>query len=77
MRRMDWERVWMWIAWRLPPGLVYWCAIRVHTFEPKSLTREEFTAWESCPERKCRDAMLLWKKYAVDGPPLNRRPWGK
>ena len=23
------EKFWMWLAWRLPPGLVRWCAIRV------------------------------------------------
>ena len=23
------EKIWMWIAWRLPKELVYWCAMRV------------------------------------------------
>lgn len=25
------ERIWVWLAWRLPRGLVYWCAIRLIT----------------------------------------------
>lgn len=23
------ERFWMWLAWKLPRGLVYWCFVRV------------------------------------------------
>jgi len=26
------EKMWIWIAWRLPRGLVYWCAIRLTTW---------------------------------------------
>ena len=24
------DKIWMWIAWRLPKALVSWCYIRVH-----------------------------------------------
>lgn len=24
------EKFWIWLAWKLPKGLVYWCAVRVH-----------------------------------------------
>ena len=23
------EKFWFWLAWKLPKGLVYWCAIRL------------------------------------------------
>lgn len=23
------DRLWIWLAWRLPRGLVYWCYVRV------------------------------------------------
>lgn len=32
-RLREWkEKVWMWIAWRLPEILVMWCAYRVGAF---------------------------------------------
>jgi len=26
------ERFWIWVAWKLPRPLVYWCAIRVNAY---------------------------------------------
>jgi hypothetical protein len=50
----------MWLAWRLPRRLVYWCAIRVGTYEPPNLTPDDFAKWEIVPARRVVDAIRLW-----------------
>jgi len=42
----------VWVAFHLPPRWVYWCAIRVATHEPASLSLEEFATWEAVPDRR-------------------------
>jgi hypothetical protein len=42
------ERLIMWIVWKLPRILVYWCAIRLMTFNG------------GCPDRSCSDALKGW-----------------
>jgi len=54
------DRFWMWLAWRLPRRLVYWCAIRVGTYEPPNLTPDDFAKWEIVPARRVVDAIRLW-----------------
>jgi hypothetical protein len=56
------DRCFMWIAWRLPRRLVYWCVVRVATHEPTNMTLEEFAAWEQVPARSIMDALQLWSK---------------
>jgi len=59
---LDMDRLWMWLAWRFPRRLVYWCAIRVNTFEPTDLTPDEAARWEVVPERLCVDAVMFWHR---------------
>jgi len=54
------EKVWIWLAWRLPRRLVYWCVIRVATHEPTGLSRKDFIAWEMVPDRRFVDGLRLW-----------------
>jgi hypothetical protein len=56
------DRFWIWLAWHLPRRLVYWCAIRVGTHEPKTLTPDEFAVWEMCGDRRVMDALRFWEK---------------
>jgi hypothetical protein len=51
------EKIWQWLAWRLPRGLVYWCAIRVMahattgrygtTVVPELPAMEALSRWET------------------------------
>jgi hypothetical protein len=45
------EKFWTWLAWRLPRGLVYWCAIRVLT-DGHALGPDE---------RKVSEALQAWR----------------
>ena len=56
------DAIWVWLAWRLPRRLVYWCAIRVATHEPHDLTIDEFAAWEFVPNRRFSDGLKLWDR---------------
>jgi hypothetical protein len=58
----DSDTVWQWIAWRLPRRLVYWCAIRIGTFEPRDLTTEEFARWDVVPDRRFADGVTFWAR---------------
>jgi len=50
------EKIWIWIAWRLPRQLVMWCAIRVGA----NATQDEYSNQE-VPELLFMDAMKRWK----------------
>ena len=48
------ERFWIWLSWRVPRDLAYWCAIRVGTEAPKSL--------EEVPMLLYLDALKRWRE---------------
>jgi len=55
------ERVWRWLAWKTPHGLVYWCAIRLmaHATQgpwsnqevPALLAMDALKRWETQPPK--------------------------
>ena len=49
------EKIWMWIAWRLPRALTYWCAIRVGAHATQGLYSDQ-----EVPELKFMDALKRW-----------------
>ena len=49
------EKIWMWIAWRLPHKLVYWCAIRVGAH---ATTGEH--EYQIVPDLTFMDAIKRW-----------------
>jgi hypothetical protein len=49
------EKIWMWIAWRLPHTLVMWCAIRVGAHA----TQGEYSS-QVVPDLKFMDALQRW-----------------
>jgi hypothetical protein len=50
------ERVWMWIAWRLPRTLVMWCAVRIGA----NATQGEYSNQE-VPALLFMDALKRWE----------------
>ena len=56
------DRLAIWLAWHLPKRLVYWCAVRVGTHEPATMTEQEFIRWEQVPDRRFIDGLQLWHK---------------
>jgi hypothetical protein len=54
MKKLDLTEFWSWLAWKLPRGLVYWCAIRLMTHSASVLYREEM------PAITCVDAITAW-----------------
>ena len=53
MKKID--RFWLWIAYRLPKGLAYWCAIRVGAH---ATTGEHSN--QVVPELNFMDALKRW-----------------
>jgi hypothetical protein len=49
------EKIWMWIAWRLPHTLVMWCAIRVGAHA----TQGEYSS-QVVPDLTFMDALQRW-----------------
>ena len=49
------ERIWMWIAWRLPRTLVMWCAVRIGA----NATQGEYSS-QVVPDLSFMDAMQRW-----------------
>lgn len=49
------EKIWMWIAWRLPRTLVMWCAMRVGAHA----TQGQYSDQE-VPALTFMDAMKRW-----------------
>jgi len=58
------EKFWMWLAWKLPRPLVYWCAMRVGA----AATTPPNGWQETVPELLFMDAIERWDK------PRNRMP---
>ena len=56
------DRIWMPLAWHLPRRLVYWCAVRMATYEPADLSVEDFTKWEAVPARRFIDGLRFWDR---------------
>lgn len=52
------EKIWIWIAWRLPRPLVYWCAVRLGAY---SSVDPEWSNM-SPTELKLMDALETWKQ---------------
>lgn len=50
------ERLWMWIAWRLPRNLVKWCAVRLGG----NATTGKWPA-QVVPELTFMDAVQRWE----------------
>lgn len=50
------ERIWMFLAWRMPRSLVYWCAIRLMA----SATQGEWSDTE-VPSLTTVDALKRWE----------------
>ena len=50
----------LWVAVHLPPRIVYWCTVRVGTYEPEELSPEDFEKWEPVPQRRFLDGMKYW-----------------
>jgi hypothetical protein len=59
---VDLDGLWQWLAWRLPRRLVYWCAVRVGTYEPAGMTAEEWATWDDVPNRRFVDGLGLWTR---------------
>jgi hypothetical protein len=51
------EKFWMWLAWRLPRPLAYWCAIRVNVHA----TQGPFSNQE-VPALLAMDALKRWEE---------------
>jgi len=51
------ERIWMWIAWRLPHTLVMWCTIRLGAHA----TQGEYSNQE-VPALLFMDALKRWER---------------
>jgi hypothetical protein len=49
------ESIWIWLAWRLPKPLVYWCAIRVGAHA----TQDQYSDQE-VPALMFMDALKRW-----------------
>jgi hypothetical protein len=51
------NRFWMWLAWRLPRRLIYWCAIRL--ISAATVGKHADTV---VPELSAMDALARWDK---------------
>lgn len=50
------EKLWIWIAWRLPRSLVKWCAFRVGAHATQGQYETQIV-----PELSFMDAMQRWE----------------
>lgn len=50
------ERMWIWLAWKLPSQLVYWCAMRVGA----RATTGEYSD-QVVPDLRYTDALKRWE----------------
>jgi hypothetical protein len=57
------EKIWMWLAWRLPRRLVYWCAIRLGSYGTRIYREQEV------PALLFMDALQRWDKKEVKNVP--------
>lgn len=48
-------KLWMWLAWKLPRGLAYWCAVRVIS----RATTGKYSS-QIVPELSAMDALKRW-----------------
>jgi len=48
------SKFWMWVAWRLPHDLVYWCAMRV------AANATMLASDVSAPDLRAMDALKRW-----------------
>jgi hypothetical protein len=51
------EKFWMWVAWRLPRRLAYWCAVRVAAFATTGVYGEGVAV----PDLTVMDALRRWE----------------
>ena len=49
------SKLWMWLAWKLPRGLVYWCGVRIGAHATTGKWSHEIT-----PNLGWSDAMERW-----------------
>ena len=50
------EKIWIWLAWKLPRSLVYWAAIRLGAHATQNQWENE-----SPPDLLMMDALKRWK----------------
>ena len=64
------EKLWMWLAWRLPTGLAYWAAVRVFTYATAG-------PWsnDEVPRVTCIQAMERWHQGHGGDPVKFARVW--
>lgn len=53
------EKIYIWLAWHLPRGLVYWCAMRLLT----NATVGEYSN-QVVPDLLAMDALKRWEKQS-------------
>lgn len=54
---MRWtEDVWLWLAFRMPRKLVYWCAVRVAAYATSGRYEHQIV-----PELRATDALKRWE----------------
>jgi len=51
------ERFWLWLAFRLPKPLVYWCSLRLIAFATQGRYGSTVV-----PELRAMDALARWEK---------------
>jgi len=63
------EKIWMWVAWRLPRALVKWCAIRLGAHA----TQGQYGSQE-VPALLFMDALKRWDAEPVEHPDDSYHP---
>ena len=51
------ERFWMWLAWKMPHDLVYWCAVRLIANATSGAHSSQVV-----PDLRAMDALKRWEK---------------
>lgn len=64
------ERFYRWVAWKMPKGFVYWCAIRLFAHA----TTNEYSN-QNVPSLTVVDALKRWDHSDEDYRALRRRMW--
>lgn len=62
------ERFWRWLAWKLPAGLVYWCALRLGAHA----TQGQWSG-QIVPELYFMDALKRWESELGPTPSKGER----
>lgn len=66
LRRRASERMWMWLAWRMPRKLAYWCTIRLGAHATQGLWGHQVV-----PELTFHQALERWGYDNKDQTPID------